>query len=562
MKTRILLLVTAISLLTVNANLRAQGTAFMYQGQLENNGSPANGTFNLTFTLFNTTNIGVTAVAGPVALNDINVANGLFTVLIDFGPGVFTGQTSWLEIGVEASGASSFTTLAPRQELTPAPGAIFASTAGNLSGTLPTSQLSGTVGNSQLADSSITVTAGTGLSGGGTVPLGGSITLNASASASGVLSVTGNADITATTVSGDVTLGDTATTNDTPNLIVKRDATGSFSADYVSLDGGLVFPASTTGPDIMFAGNDLLFYGDDNGNFFSGENAGGSTTTGVLNTGVVYGALASNEGGSNNVATGYGALYSMTSGYDNTGFGFASLYLNTTGLFNTAIGYEALFANSTGRNNTAIGDLALSDDTTPYFNTAVGVLALGHSLAGSNNIAVGAEAGLNFASDESANIDIGNPGTAGESGVTRIGVDSVQKKCYLAGTVYANGVALTSDRNAKTNFKPVDFQAVLAKVVSLPVSQWNYKTDSDAVEHIGPMAQDFQAAFQLSDDDTHISVVDEGGVALAAIHGLNQKLDEKDAEIEMLKAKASQVDSLESRLAELERLVQSLTQKK
>ncbi len=68
----------------------AQGTAFTYQGQFQNNGSPASGTYNLTFTLFNTNTTGV-AIAGPVTNNAIFVTNGLFMVLIDFGPGVFNG---------------------------------------------------------------------------------------------------------------------------------------------------------------------------------------------------------------------------------------------------------------------------------------------------------------------------------------------------------------------------------------------------------------------------------------------------------------------------------------
>ena len=104
------------------------------------------------------------------------------------------------------------------------------------------------------------------------------------------------------------------------------------------------------------------------------------------------------------------------------------------------------------------------------------------------------------------------------------------------GTVTANGVQLTSDRNAKENFSQLDFRGVLDKVVSLPVMEWNYKVDSSVQKHIGPMAQDFHKAFGLNGvDDKHISVVDESGVALAAIQGLNQKLEkqakEKDAEI-------------------------------
>jgi hypothetical protein len=138
----------------------------------------------------------------------------------------------------------------------------------------------------------------------------------------------------------------------------------------------------------------------------------------------------------------------------------------------------------------------------------------------------------------------------------------VQTATYLTGTVYADGVELTSDRNAKENFSALDARAVLARVAALPVTQWNYKADSKDVQHIGPMAQDFQAAFQLSADDKHISVVDEGGVALAAIQGLNQKLEEtrqavkaKDGEIQTLK---QQNDLLAERLQELEGTVRQL----
>ena len=106
----------------------------------------------------------------------------------------------------------------------------------------------------------------------------------------------------------------------------------------------------------------------------------------------------------------------------------------------------------------------------------------------------------------------------------------------------------------------MDNQALLAKVVALPVTEWNYKTDSQAVRHIGPMAQDFQAAFGLDGkDDKHISVVDEGGVALAAIQGLNEKVDQKDAEIQSLK---QQNESLLQRLQELEDTVKQLAGQK
>ena len=134
---------------------------------------------------------------------------------------------------------------------------------------------------------------------------------------------------------------------------------------------------------------------------------------------------------------------------------------------------------------------------------------------------------------------------------------------FAAGNVTANGVLLTSDRNAKEHFAALDPQSVLVRVAALPVTEWNYKDDPDR-KHVGPMAQDFHAAFGLDGaDDKHISVVDEGGVALAAIQGLNQKLqaelaaqkqwaEAESADIAALKAKN---DALEKRLEALERLL-------
>ena len=80
------------------------------------------------------------------------VTNGLFTTMVDFGPGVFTGGSNWLQIGVATNGASAFIALMPRQQLTPTPYAIYAESANaaDLSGTLPVSQVSGVVPLAQL----------------------------------------------------------------------------------------------------------------------------------------------------------------------------------------------------------------------------------------------------------------------------------------------------------------------------------------------------------------------------------------------------------------------------
>src|SRR5207245_2032025 len=81
----------------------------------------------------------------------------------------------------------------------------------------------------------------------------------------------------------------------------------------------------------------------------------------------------------------------------------------------------------------------------------------------------------------------------------------------------------TSDRNVKENFGTVSSREVLDKVAALTISRWNFKGDR-AAPHIGPMAQDFHAAFGLGEHDKHIATVAAAGVALAAIQALNQKL--------------------------------------
>ena len=140
-------------LLAATGRLHAQGTAFTYQGQLQNNGSPANGIYDLRFAIYDSTNSPGTLVGGPITNAATGVTNGLFTVTLDFG-NQFPGVARWLEIAVRTNGLNNFTTLMPRQQLTPAPYAIYAPTAGtaalassvaaaNITGTFAVAQLPG-----------------------------------------------------------------------------------------------------------------------------------------------------------------------------------------------------------------------------------------------------------------------------------------------------------------------------------------------------------------------------------------------------------------------------------
>jgi hypothetical protein len=142
----------------------------------------------------------------------------------------------------------------------------------------------------------------------------------------------------------------------------------------------------------------------------------------------------------------------------------------------------------------------------------------------------------------SAQVTITHAGNVG------IGTEIPASKLQVAGEARATFFTPTSDRNAKENFTPVDPADVLRKVAALPITEWSYRS-LGSTRHMGPVAQDFHAAFGLGADDKGISTVDADGVALAAIQALNRKVEEKDARIR----------ELEQRMERLERLLNTST---
>jgi hypothetical protein len=119
-----------------------------------------------------------------------------------------------------------------------------------------------------------------------------------------------------------------------------------------------------------------------------------------------------------------------------------------------------------------------------------------------------------------------------------------------------NAWSSASDRNLKENFEELDYVALLERLASkMPITTWNYKSQDPAIRHIGPMAQDFYAAFGVGEDDHYLSTVDADGVALAAIQGLYQLLQEKE---QQLADQQAQITDLEARLAQLEALVATM----
>jgi hypothetical protein len=785
------------------SSARAQGTAFTYQGQLQNNGSPASGLYDVRFLVWDALTSGH-LIAGPLTNAATGVTNGLFTVTLDFGPGVFTGPGRWLELDVRTNGNAAFTPLLPLQPLLATPYAMMANTASNLLGTLPMAQLSGTVANSQLANSSITVSAGSGLSGGGTVSLGGATTLNNT----GVLSIAGNADITTSAANGVITLGDTATSSNTGGTIVKRDASGNFSAGGAGLTGLNASQLTTGAVPILALGNAWTTAG--NAGTTSGANFVGTTDNQPLefrtyntralrlddvggvpnltvnpyaNTIATYGSTIAGgyanqiqanaeysviAGGYQNqiqtnayysvIAGGYqnqiqsqgseAAIYGVIGGGTLNVLGPYAWYSFVAGGYYNHVGYNANYVAILGGSGNVIGtnvnySMIGGGSQNNLFNGASGVLiaggqgnfignyadnsviaggqgnsigdswlgalgaggstgstisggihntvagwntsgeftfqpatdstiaggaynkiqgsstgvAIGGGIAnfiagpGSYSVISGGGSNSTYATYATVGGGVGNNasasgafiggggydgstfspniasgpasaivgGTANQASAPRSSIGGGHDNSasgwystvpggawnvaggtgsFAAGQAahatydgsfvwncdYANTLTTTagsqfmaradggfyfytgtaggatllpgsgswtslSDRNAKENFAPVNAESVLDKVAALPLSTWNYKEQDRSIRHLGPMAQDFKAAFGVGETDTGITTVDADGVALAAIQGLNQKLNEKDAEIQDLKQSVAKLKAMVEELA-------------
>jgi hypothetical protein len=117
----------------------------------------------------------------------------------------------------------------------------------------------------------------------------------------------------------------------------------------------------------------------------------------------------------------------------------------------------------------------------------------------------------------------------------------------------------SSDRNVKENYLPTDGEKILISLASIPITTWNYKSQDPSVRHMGPVAQDFSAAFGLGESDKHINTIDVDGVALAAIQGLYKLVQEKEGRISTLEEHNLK---LEAGLAALENLVQIMAKEK
>ena len=279
----------------------------------------------------------------------------------------------------------------------------------------------------------------------------------------------------------------------------------------------------------------------------AGDNAGTTSdrpyaTVGGGNGNTASGSSSVVGGGEFNTAS--GAQAAICGGSGNTASATNAAVVGG-GVGNTASGTSSSVVGG-GSGNTASGD---------YSTVAGGSV---NTAAGAYSFAAGRRAKANHAGalvwGDSTDADIASSGTNQFIARAVGGVTFYTSTDLSTGSTLAAGGgswSSVSDRNAKQNFAPVDGAGLLARLASIPVLTWNYKAQDASIRHLGPMAQDFYAAFQVGEDDKHIATVDADGVALAAIQALYQRSVEKDRKIEQL---TQEVDELRARLTRLEQL--------
>lgn len=586
---------------SISLSALASAQNITYQGLLTTNGSPVSGLVDFQFTLWNAASDGSQVAATTPSVLPITVTNGLFTAALDFGAGAFPGATRYLQIQVRM-GAAPFQTLTARQPITSTP---YAVTAQQLSGTLPTSQLTGTyTGN-----------------GGGLM------------------------NVNATTLNGIPSTGFWLTN-------------GNWNANPTN--GAFIGTRDTLPFDLWVDGRRALrlepAFGNPNliGGYFRNSvtnNAYGATIGGGGDLGeanVIGESFAMIPGGHGNAANGRGAIaaggYNYASGNYSVAMGMGcqaggssgvslGFYCNAERGYSIALGEQNLAsgagATAIGSHNTAgnhgataLGSFcvangersfaagsraqALHDGSFVWSDYSGGDFVstgmyqfLVHAIGGVGINTASPRADLHLYSDNNpATFRIQSTGTPGfgriefvsnpqgdvnewrpafiqstdaggftgglafyvngtgagnkfatnevmriQNGRVGIGTAAPTSALQVVGTVTATAFNPPSDRNLKENFIPIDPQIVLEKVSRLPISRWNFIGDT-TTPHVGPMAQDFYAAFGVGTDDKHIATVDADGVALAAIQGLNQKLEQKEAEIAALQARLDRLEKL------------------
>ena len=209
----------------------------------------------------------------------------------------------------------------------------------------------------------------------------------------------------------------------------------------------------------------------------------------------------------------------------NVGSTAMGAYTTASGPYSTALGY---YTQANGQSSTVMGTYAVD-------NGYAGCLVIGDASAGGY---LGPHGNSQFMA-------------AFANGYTLYTTRMWNQGVYMNGGT--SGWTNISDRNEKENFRPIDGEELLQKIRSMSITEWNYKHSDPSIKYIGPVAQDFYAAFHLGGKDSlGINTICIDGVNMAGVQALEKRtaeLREKTAELEVLK---SEIADLKARVARLE----------
>ena len=492
--TRIFLsLLFSITLLTAALAGSPVGNQFTYQGNLQDAGQPVNGFYDFTFTLFDAFEDGV-EVAPPIELQDIRVENGIFSVQLDFGASVFTGDARFLSIAVrDGDSVGDFDVLTARQALTAAPYALYALNA-NISSIDASAVVSGTLDVERM-------------------PLEGHWSL------SDPLEINRSGDF----VRFGSSTGDTDHLIDAGQLAETRfrvDSSGAvvFGGEY---DGG----TSASEPPVSGAGTRMMWF-PERGAFRAGHVDDDQWDDGNIG----YFSMAFGENASASGAHAFAAgRNAIASGLNGVAFGEEAI---ADGTGSVALGTRANANRRQGSfvfgDRSTVNNIRAGVDNAAFWRTAGGF-----RVYTSSNLSSGVTI---HSGDWHSNW--GHPNA----------VISTSTDAYLSTSgVWQNN----SDVNQKHAFATVDGEDILARLRALPITSWSYLVEPTDVRHIGPTAQDFHAAFGLGRDKKSIGSVDADGVALAAAKALEQRTSDQ---LELIEALQAENTELRQRLERLESL--------
>jgi hypothetical protein len=505
----------------------AQTSAFTYQGRITDGVSAANGPYDLQFALF-TLSSGGAQVGGTLTQASVTVSNGTFTVQLDFGD-VFPGVDRFLEIRIKKPAEGLYTTLTPRQRITSAPYAVRALSAS----TLPASAGNNIITAINDAATGITINENRlSISTTGFVrinPVSQQVSPSDFANGSDpLLDLRGTHNDGAAYVSdfkflhsgGFVMSGYARDVGNTTGCASFIPATGAGTRfmwhpcrGSVRFGRAPIGPGSTTWDDanmddFTFAGGNQVI-ASDYGAFAYGDQVTVSSTVGVgFGSGVTVSGTAGFSAGASNVCSGFTCVaigYSLRA----TGQGSVALGYRTAaaGDYTVALGHRAATC-SLGADGMCVagterrGSFVWGDEVTTFTSVADHLQS-----QADNEFRIRAKGGVRLRVSAAANNN--TPGAGGNVG------------CDL--TVAVPSWTCASSRDVKENFADVDGESVLRNLRRMPVSTFSYTGDSGKTRHLGPVAEDFYAAFALGDSDKSINAQNMAGVSLAAVKALEDR---------------------------------------